>query len=228
LWGATNIGGGTGNQVNGFSFTVNSGLVWGKTTTDSAFSHGIGFKDSIVYAADDNGLWRSYFNLVNFSWAKPSVIYDEDIRDYLRTSSFYAVESKGDSVWVGSGDGLARTRDLGNPWTEKWKIFRAYQQINSTQETYAAPNPFSPKYEVTRVFYKTGKTSANVTIRIFDFGMNPVRVLIQNATRTNPDVIWTEWDGKRDDGMQVANGVYFYRIEVDQDMTFWGKILVLQ
>lgn len=228
LWGATDIGGGTGTQVNGFSYTTNSGLTWGKTTTDSAFSHSIGFKDSLVFAADDAGIWRSYFNPVNFGWAKPSVIYDEDIRDYIRINSFYAVESKGDSIWVGSGDGLARTRDLGNPWTEKWKIFRAYQNITSTQETYAAPNPFSPDDEVTRIFYKTGKTSANVTIRIFDFGMNPVRVLIQNAARTIPDVTWTAWDGRRDDGMQVANGVYFYRIEVDKDMTFWGKILVLQ
>ncbi|RPI17006.1 MAG: hypothetical protein EHM58_10840 [Ignavibacteriae bacterium] len=228
VWGATNVGGGTGNQINGFSYTTNSGTSWGKEVTDSAFSHGVGFKDSVVYAADDNGIWRSNFVPLNFNWAKPNVIYDEDIRDYIRSNSFYAVDSKGDSIWVGSGDGLARTRDLGNPWTEKWKIFRAYKPISSTQESYAAPNPFSPDDEVTRIFYKTGKTSASVTIRIFDFAMNPVRVLIQNAQRTTPEVVWTAWDGKRDDGMQVANGVYFYRIEVDNDMTFWGKILVLQ
>lgn len=229
VWGATNIGGGGGNQFTGFSYTTNSGQTWGNTLAeDGIFNHNIGFKDSLVYAATDNGIWRSYFTPPNFSWSKPSVIYDPDIRDELHTNLFYAVDSKGDSIWVGSGDGLARTRERGSAWTERWKIFRAYQGLNTTQETYAAPNPFSPKDEIVRIFFKTGKTSANVTVRIFDFGMNPVRTVLQNAARTNPDVIWAQWDGRRDDGTQAANGVYFYRIEVDNDMTMWGKILLLQ
>jgi hypothetical protein len=231
LWGATDIGGGTGQQFAAISYTTDGGLTWGNTLSgaeESVFSHAVGFKDSLVYAATDNGIWRSYFTPPNFSWSKPSIIYDEEIKDWIRTNFFYAVDSQGDSIWVGSGDGLARTRDLGSPWTEKWKIFRGYRNIASTTETYSAPNPFSPDDEVTRIHYKTGKASATVTIRIFDFGMNPVRVLIQNATRTGPDVQWTAWDGKCDDGRQVSNGVYFYRIEIDNDLTFWGKILVLQ
>jgi hypothetical protein len=231
IWGATNPGGGSGSQSAGISFTTNSGRNWANTLggpDEAQFSHAVGFKDSLVFAATDNGIWRSYFTPPNFSWSKPFIIYDEETRDRIYSSFFYSVDSQGDSIWVGSGDGLARTRDLGNPWTEKWKIFHAYRPIPSTQETYAAPNPFSPDDEVTRIHFKTGKTLASVTIRIFDFGMNPVRILRQNAERTNPDVLWVAWDGKRDDGTQVANGVYFYRIEVDKDLTFWGKILVLQ
>ncbi len=229
VWGATNPGGGASGQFAAVSYSSDGGLTWGNTLAeDAVFSHAIGFKDSLVFAATDNGIWRSYFSPSGFSWSKPSIIYDDDIRDWVRTSFFYSADSQGDSIWVGSGDGLARTRDAGSPWTEKWKIFRAYRNVTSTTETYSAPNPFSPDDEVTRIHYKTGKTSANVTIRIFDFGMNPVRVLIQNATRTGPGIQWTVWDGKRDDGVQVANGVYFYRIEIDGDLTFWGKILVLQ
>jgi hypothetical protein len=229
VWAATNIGGGGGNQFTGFSYTTNSGINWANTLAeDGIFNHNMGFKDSLVYCATDNGIWRSYFTPPNFSWSKPSVIYDPDIRDEIHTNLFYAVDSKGDSIWVGSGDGLARTRERGSAWTERWKIFRAYQPLTTTQETYAAPNPFSPKDEIVRIFFKTGKTSANVTVRIFDFGMNPVRTVLQNASRTNPDVIWAQWDGRRDDGSLSANGVYFYRIEVDNDMTMWGKILLLQ
>jgi flagellar hook assembly protein FlgD len=117
---------------------------------------------------------------------------------------------------------------LRSPWVSKWKIFRAYQNFASIEETYAAPNPFSPDDEVCRIYFKTGKSSASVTIKIFDFAMFPVRTVIQNASRSTPDVLWTTWDGKRDDGSQVANGVYFYRIEIDKDQTVWGKILVLQ
>jgi len=58
--------------------------------------------------------------------------------------------------------------------------------------------------------------------------MNPVRTLIQNAPRTGTDVQFTAWDGTRDDGKLVANGVYFYRVQVDNNTMAWGKILVLQ
>jgi flagellar hook assembly protein FlgD len=58
--------------------------------------------------------------------------------------------------------------------------------------------------------------------------MNPVRTLIQNAIRNNPEELFTLWDGKNNNGNQVANGVYFYRVEIDSDTPVWGKILVLQ
>ncbi len=232
LWAATNPGEGETNnagQFSGLSYTTNSGLTWANTLEEGLFSHNVGFKDSIVYAATDYGVWRSYFTPPNFGWSKPSIIYDEQIRDQIRTDLFYSVNSQGDSVWVGSGDGLARTVDtLTSPWVGKWKIFRAYRNISATNESYAAPNPFSPDDEVCRIYFKTGKTSSNVTIKIFDFAMFPVRTVIQNANRTSGDVIWATWDGMRDDGSQVANGVYFYRIEIDKDETVWGKILVLQ
>jgi len=234
VWAATNAGGRDEGpagqpQFNAISYTSNGGANWFNTLEEGLFSHNFGFKDSIVYAATDFGIWRSYFTPPNFSWSKPSIIYDETIRDQIRTDLFYSVDSQGDSVWVGSGDGLARTTDtLTSPWVGKWKIFRAYQNFASTNESYAAPNPFSPGYEVARIYFKTGKTSSNVTIKIFDFAMFPVRTVIQNASRTSPDLIWTTWDGKRDDGSQVANGVYFYRIEIDKDETVWGKIIVLQ
>ena len=217
-----------GGEFSAFSFSSNFGSTW-SNTLDVAFTHNVGFKDSIVYGATDDGIWRSYFTPPGFSWSRPSIIYDELIRDQIRTNLFYAVDSQGDSVWVGSGDGLARTTDtLTSPWVGKWKIFRAYQNITATNESYAAPNPFSPDDEVCRIYYKTGKTSSNITIKIFDFAMFPVRTVIQNASRTSPDVIWATWDGKRDDGTQVSNGVYFYRIQIDKDETVWGKIIVLQ
>ena len=226
IWASTNPT--KGGEFSSFSYSANGGLTWGNTL-EGAFTHNVGFKDSIVYGATDGGIWRSYFTPPGFSWSRPSIIYDELIRDQIRTDLFYSVDSQGDSVWVGSGDGLARTTDtLTSPWVGKWKIFRAYQNIAATNEAYSSPNPFSPDDEVCRIYYKTGKTSADITIKIFDFAMFPVRTVIQNAQRTSPDVIWATWDGKRDDGTQVSNGVYFYRIQIDKDETVWGKIIVMQ
>jgi hypothetical protein len=227
IWAASNSTG--GSQFNGFSYSSNSGLTWASTLEEAVFSHNMGFKDSIVYLATDNGIWRSFFKPPNFTWSRPSAIYDEETKDQVKTNFFYSADSKGIFTWIGSGDGLARTTDTTvSPWTGKWKIFRAVKKLASTNETYAAPNPFSPKDEVTRIFFKTGKTSSKITIKIFDFGMNYVRTLLQNAQRSDPDELWTMWDGKRDDGRQVANGVYFYRIEIDDSEVVWGKILVMQ
>ncbi len=232
VWAASNAGAQrTGNnQFNAVSYTTNSGLNWANTLKDDAvFSHNFGFKDSVVYVATDNGIWRSFFTPNSFGWSKPAAIYDEELKDQIHTALFYSAGSQGNFVWVGSGDGLARTTDsVASPWVGKWKIFRAVQNLSSNADSYAAPNPFQPNLEVCRIFFKTGKPSANVTIKIFDFGMNYVRTVLQNAPRAIDGVIWTTWDGKRDDGMQVANGVYFYRIEIDKQTTAWGKILVLQ
>jgi len=233
LWAATNPGEAEPQNTPMFSaisYTTNAGLNWANTLDIEAFSHGVGFKDSIVYAATDNGIWRSYFKPPNFGWSKPSIIYDEQIRDQINTNFFYAVSGQGDSVWVGSGDGLARTTDIQlSPWVGKWKIFRAYKDFASVNETYAAPNPFSPDDEVCRIYFRTGKASqSSITIKLFDFAMFPVRTIIQNASRSTQDIIWVTWDGKRDDGMQVSNGVYFYRIQIDKDEVVWGKILVMQ
>lgn len=226
IWGACRRAN-DNNEVNAISYTTNYGTNWAYTLADVQ-PRNISSKDSIVYAESDNGLWRSYFG--KFDWTKPGLIYDEVTKDQLRTSNFYSGAYLNDTLYFGSGDGLCRTIENGQPWTAKWKIFRAMKVIdlNSDIKTYAAPNPFSPNYEVARIFYKSGKSSSKITIKIFDFGMNPVRTVIQNAMRNSPDELFTIWDGKNNEGYQVANGVYFYRIEIDEDTPVWGKILVLQ
>jgi hypothetical protein len=58
--------------------------------------------------------------------------------------------------------------------------------------------------------------------------MNPTRTIIRNAVRTSPEELYTIWDGLNDNGYQIANGVYFYRIEIEGEKDEWGKIIVLQ
>ncbi len=215
------------NEVNAVSYSTNYGLNWSYTLKDIS-PNGIGSLDSIVYALTDDGVWRSYFG--NFSWSKPGLIYDPDTKDICRATSFYYLNNIHDTLYIGGTDGLLRTVEIGQPWVSKWKIYRALKDIDLSSDikTYSAPNPFSPADEYTRIFYKTAKNSSKITIKIFDFGMNPVRTVIQNAIRTSPDVLYTIWDGKNDNGYQVANGVYFYRVEVEGDKDLWGKIMVLQ
>ena len=67
-----------------------------------------------------------------------------------------------------------------------------------------------------------------MTIRIFDFGMNLVKTIVQNGIRISGDTFDELWDGKNDHGQVVSNGVYFYQVIVDSDDPRWGKILVIK
>jgi len=228
VWGATRRAE-DNREYDAFSYSSNRGLNWA-TTLNNIKPSGISFMDSLVYGLTDEGLWRAYFGI--FNWSKPGLIVDEETNDVLRTEMFYSGNHINDTLYFGSTDGMIRTKEYGQPWIGNWKIFRAVTPIDLSSDikTYAAPNPFSPDDEVVRIFYKTDKHTAKITIKIFDFGMNPVRTVIQNATRSNTclNEFYTQWDGKNDNGFRVANGVYFYRIEIDDNNDVWGKILVLQ
>ena len=80
-----------------------------------------------------------------------------------------------------------------------------------------------------KIIYSTDNKSARVTIRIYDFGMNYVRTVIQNITRqTGIEGPPEFWDGKDDAGNVVPNGVYLYRVDVDSNDPLFGKIIVMQ
>ncbi|MDD5360750.1 MAG: hypothetical protein PHN88_01350 [Ignavibacteria bacterium] len=227
IWWASTRRAEDNNEQNALSYSTNHGYSWEYTLAGYS-PNGIGSRDSVVYGFTDGGLWRANFGI--FDWSKPSLIADPVSKDLCRSNSFYSGSYINDTLYIGGADGLLRTRETGSPWNAPWKIYRACGDIisGSTSTSYAAPNPFSPNMEVTRIFYKTGKPSSKVTIKIFDFAMNPVRTLIQNAARTGADVQFSIWDGKNNDGYVAANAVYFYRIEVDDDTPVWGKIILMQ
>jgi len=189
-------------------------------------THNFGFKSFDIIAATDNGAFRST-NQGN-SWILPNSIVDEISNVSLNTSVYYSADTEENTVWLGTNDGLARL-DETILWNGTWKIYFASQPLKAPDETYAYPNPFSPRQEQLKIKYSTGGKDASVTIRIYDFGMNYVRTIIQNAPREKdlegaPDF----WDGKDDIGNTVPNGVYLYRIDVDSDTPLFGKIIVMQ
>lgn len=225
IWGATrraedNV------EKNAISYSLN-GTTWNYTLKDIS-ANAVTSKDSIVYALTSDGLYRAKF--LEFAWSSPPLIYDVVTKDIVSTKLFYSGNHINDTLYFGSADGLLRTIETGQPWVAQWKIIRAITPINLSSDikTYAAPNPFAPDDEVVRIFYKSGKAASKITIKIFDFGMNPVRTVIQNASRSGTEELFTQWDGKDENGGRVANGVYFYRIQVDNENDTWGKILVIQ
>jgi hypothetical protein len=215
----------------GVSSSSDGGQTW-RTYLRDEFPHNFGFKNYDVMVATNNGVFRSSDK--GSSWLLPNAIVDENAdpntKIKLPTKEFYSVASNNNYIWLGSVDGLVRLQETpGEMWEGTWKIFFASQPLNSNNETYCYPNPFNPRQEALKIKYSTNGTETNVTIRIFDFGLNYVRTVVQNAPRNRnlegpPDF----WDGKDDNGNFVPNGVYFYHVEVGDNDGVYGKILVLQ
>lgn len=214
------------NEEFGISYTDNGGGIWHN------FLHGIraydfAFKDSIAYIATDEGLYRT--GDAGTSWTQSGSIIDSRSGQRITTSSVFSVAVIGDTVFCGTGDGMARTIDNDlHPFGQSWEIIRTYAPLGTTASVYAYPNPFSPDDEVSRIHYSTGGVDAGVTIEVFDFGMNRVRTVIKDAGRSGNMEHDEIWNGRNDNGDRVANGVYFYRVTINDGDPTWGKVLVLQ
>ncbi len=224
VWGATWKAEGY-TEYFGVSFSLDGGNSW-NVVLPHEHAHNFGFKGDQPMAATDDGVFRS--SNMGLTWALPGTIKDSETGGELSTTAFISAAASGNTVWLGSDHGLARLTETGTMWSGQWKVYIAAPE---SKEVYAFPNPFSPKMDSKITFkYDTGGKQENVTIRIFDFGMNYLKTVIQNAPRNiaGTDSPFDYWDGTDDNGSVVPNGVYFYRVEVGSNDPLYGKILVLQ
>lgn len=211
-------------QEYGVSYTEDGGLTW-KNMIRGVKPYDFAFKDSVAYVATAEGLYRTSDG--GTSWSHTGTIVDNITGSRLTSPAFFAAGTIGDTVYGGTGEGLVKTVDnASQQFGEIWAVYRAYQSLPGNGSAYAYPNPFSPRFESTRIHFTTGDAAGSVSIELFDFGMNRVRTLLSGAQRQGErDELW---DGGDDSGMTVKNGVYFYRVVVNGDDAIWGKIMVLQ
>ncbi len=208
-------------------FSEDGGENW-KQTLSGEFAHNFAFKENIVYTVSDNGIFRS--SDFGVSWLQAGTIYDSKNMQRYAHRKFYSTAVKGDTIWFGGIDGTVWTLDNSTTlFGSTWTVLRASQPLAQQTDSYAYPNPFAPDDEVVRIHYSVKNYFASdVTVRIFDFGMNLVRTVIQRAYRNGRDEFDEIWDGRTDDGRIVTNGVYFYQIVINNNEPIWGKILVIQ
>ncbi|MBM4175290.1 MAG: hypothetical protein FJ213_03830 [Ignavibacteria bacterium] len=211
------------------SFTSDGGETWLQSNRTQRF-HNFGFYNHISYAAGSEGLYRTDNSGVN--WIKAPAIVDSITKQRIQTNTFYSAASQGNTIWIGSNSGLAKTTETGSPWGGFWRVYLAYVPVNSANETYSYPNPFNPDQEVVKIKYMTEGADKNVTIRIYDFGFNLLKTIIQNAPRSGTIdklIQQTEtWNGKDEFDSIVSNGVYFYSVEIGESKPAFGKIMVLR
>ena len=207
------------------NWTKDGGKNWDTTLTDEPVWD-FAFQDTLVWAATSSGLKRS----LDWGESWKNFIGMEDFSDTCHrkifSPEFFAVEAVGDTLWAGGADGLVRTFDGG----QTWRVYRAYEPIGSpgSASAYAYPSPFSPRLGsgVTRIHHKPLQ-SGSVTVQIFDFAMNQVITLVKGQPRIGGEECDEPWDGRDQDGEEVASGVYFFKVE-SPGQTQWGKIVVLK
>jgi photosystem II stability/assembly factor-like uncharacterized protein len=196
----------TGRKVFDFAFRGNTVYVAGE--------------DGLFISDDDGRTWRSIRSFRDASQPDRAVRPNAEV---------FSVATTPDALWVGTGDGLLRSTDEG----ETWRLFRVEVPLNPEQpsgpiprtETFAYPNPFSANSDrIVRLRYELDADRA-VEVRIFDFGMNLVRRLDIGPQAAG--VRETTWDGTDDEGLRVANGVYFYEVRTGT-ASFRGKLLVIE
>ncbi len=224
LWAVTWKGEGY-TEYYGVSFSTDEGENW-QVALPHEKAYNLGFKGDQPMVPSENGLFRS--SDMGITWITPGAIYDAKTKAAITTNTFYSAGAFGNTIWVGSGQGLARLTETGAMWQGTWKV---YNSAPETKEVYAFPNPFNPRLDEKVTFkYNTQNKNENVTIRIFDFGMNYLRTVIQSAPRklaaSDPPI--DSWDGRDDKGSYVPNGVYFYRVEVGSNDPLYGKIIVIK
>ncbi|MBI1806008.1 MAG: hypothetical protein HYR76_03015 [Ignavibacteria bacterium] len=215
----------------GVSYTDDDGKAW-TNLLHGVKAYDFAFMDSVAYIATDDGVFRTPDGGRNL--VKVSNIIDPSVHGIITTPQVFTVAVMGDTIIVGTSDGMASTIDnTTHPFGSSWRVYRrTYEELGTNHATYAYPNPFSPNFGPTRIHYGAksfdpSTPDRTVHIQIFDYGMNRVRTLI-NATRSSTMELDELWDGRNDEGRIVANGVYFYRLNIDSDEPLFGKILILQ
>lgn len=182
-------------------------------------AHSFAFDGGAVYVCDDAGLWKSPDG--GATWDLFTTIRDAAAGTQFYESEIYSAYDGGFDLWVGGVDGLARSINDGGTWT----IFQAARPLGDSErrvDTYAYPNPWSPqRFGPIKLRYTT--TGGRVTISVYDFAMSKV-VELPTVTR-GPGEQYDVWDGRKD-GVIVANGTYFYKIEKPGGEV-WGKLIVL-
>ncbi len=206
----------------GVSFSSDWGKTWQRLLIDEGiFPHNFAFYGSQVFIAADRGLY--YRKAEGEDWEVLTALHDPISGNEIFQQEYYSVEVQQwnglSFVWLGSSDGLAwNTPDN---FTGNWHIIRSYVPVQLRPEpaVYAYPSPFSPSRHLYARFVYAENGSLKEPIKIYDFAMNMVAEIPLDSYQP-------KWDGKNLSGKVAANGVYFFRANVDGKIV-WGKLVVI-
>ena len=217
IWAAT-IEATDTSEVRAVSKTTNGGQTW-QVMLEGNFAHNFGFDGPRIYVAADEGLYVS--DDAGNNWYEMGDIQSEESREELFFQEYYSAAVQDLNIekrlWIGTSRGLALTKNNGNTWS----IIPAFvsDKPKDINKVYAYPSPFTPRIDGYCQFQIDRLNAERIKIQIFDFSMDKVKTIPIDNFRP-------KWDGTNDSGDVVANGIYFFRSEVDGKVS-WGKIVII-
>ena len=234
IWAGTNTTPTPVGQTQAISVSRDLGQTW--VHTGPTFAWDFAFTPAFAWAGSGQGLLASRDPALTVDaqreWEPIDVIDGEPL-----TGGFVGLERVGDVLWAGAENGLGRTEDEGGTWRVIRDLIRTRSLDSgefvgsggvpdSSATTYAAPNPFAPSRETATIVFSLAQ-EARVSIVIYDFASRLVRELLSGATFSGGADHRIAWDGRDEGGQSVANGTYFYRIELDTGRQAFGKVVAL-
>ncbi|MFA7289609.1 MAG: hypothetical protein WC055_12100 [Melioribacteraceae bacterium] len=211
----------------GVSQSENGGISWNNYLEGERVLD-FGFSKNSVFVASQEGLFQS--DDKGRTWFSAPEIIDIEKNILLDTKNFRALDTYENSanniLWIGTLSGLVKYEISTSLWNGKWDILLSSGVAATANSSFSFPNPFSPDSKKANIKYSINQ-DGDVTIRIFDFGMNLVKTVLQNASRRGGIDLIDTWDGRDESGRIVTNVIYFYRIETGSGDPMYGKILVI-
>ncbi|MBC8399898.1 MAG: hypothetical protein H8E14_00260, partial [Candidatus Marinimicrobia bacterium] len=190
------------HEQRGLSYTTDDGETWHATLLGERAYNVVAY-DSLVFAATENGLWRSNDGR-NWALYKPALQALAEtngityLSDEISTNEVFSAlyDPNRSELWIGTGDGLAVTDDLNGL---NWRIFRT-----DVSGDYVYPNPFFSGHAGERYvrFHIDVKESYVVKLDIFDFAMQ--KVYTQQFDRRDNNMGTYKWNGQDSNGKMVA------------------------
>ena len=231
-------------EERGLSYTIDNST-W-HTALIGERIYNVYAKDSLVFAASENGLWKSIIDDPHDTpmWAlfepaiqaillEDSLVFDTDeiltnevISFAFDNRSYYSQAV----LWLGTLDGLARSSDIEG---SNWQIFRAEYDPN---KIYAYPNPYSPySHNVLDGdgyvrFHTSEVVSYTIEMSIYNFALG---IVFKKKYDRRSGTESLKWDGKDQNGKLVDNGVYFINLKFAEKQNrspedHWLKLIVVK
>ena len=195
---------------------------WGWVTNIEAGSNTT--QNGFVLGEDGSGLFHFEPKNIPLSWPQYNIIVDEKDGDwdgvYMSIGGFGAEASANDFVPVPEEGALAilgryplvhmpydqKRIMLGDPATAVEEVEGAALPSEFAMSD-AYPNPFNPETSINFSL----PWEAPVLVEIYNDQGQKVRTLLDD--RVNAGEFKVSWDGRDDSGVQVASGMYLYRIQ---------------
>lgn len=202
-------------DVRAWAFAVNGQSVWVAGST--------GGNDALLRSDDLGTTWRLQPIVTT---AGDTVASEQGVTDVAYVSGV---------LWVTTARGLLRSQDDG----ATWEFVLRYPQTEplgggdvlvpegpKAEEltTYAFPSPSAPRLGRPPVIVFALSSATDVTIELYDVAGGLVRTIRRPGLERGNHTV--DWNGRSEDGRDVANGVYLYRVRTADGHTATGKLMV--